>query len=127
MGYDERERRRLALEASIQNPLTEQRLRRAGVASGMHVLDLGCGVGDVSMIAARLEERYGRVTAVDTDESALENARHRAQQQGLDNIAFLCNDCHSFQPDSAFDAVIGRHILIHASNPLSLLQNRFHF
>jgi cyclopropane fatty-acyl-phospholipid synthase-like methyltransferase len=83
MGYDDRERRRLAIQASILNPFTEQLLRRAGVASGMRVLDLGCGVGDVSMIAARLVGRYGRVTAVDTDESALATAWQRAQQQSL--------------------------------------------
>ena len=34
MGHDDRERRRLALQASILNPLTEQLLRRAGISTG---------------------------------------------------------------------------------------------
>ena len=78
MGHDDRERRRLALQASIQNPITEQLLRRAGVASGMRVLDLGCGVGEVSIIAARLVGRRGQVTAVDIDDPALMIARQKA-------------------------------------------------
>ena len=47
MGHDDRERRRLALQASILNPFTEQLLRRAGISTGMHVLDLGCGIGEL--------------------------------------------------------------------------------
>src|SRR5262249_1123434 len=50
MGHDDRERRRLALQASILNPLTEQLLRRAGISTGTHVLDLGCGIGEVSLM-----------------------------------------------------------------------------
>jgi ubiquinone/menaquinone biosynthesis C-methylase UbiE len=46
MGHDDHERRRLALQATILNPFTEQLLRRAGISTGMHVLDLGCGIGD---------------------------------------------------------------------------------
>jgi hypothetical protein len=34
VGHDDRERRRLALQASILNPLTEQLLRRAGISTG---------------------------------------------------------------------------------------------
>jgi cyclopropane fatty-acyl-phospholipid synthase-like methyltransferase len=49
MGHDERERRRLTLQASIINPYTERLLMRAGISPGMHVLDIGCGVGEVSM------------------------------------------------------------------------------
>jgi cyclopropane fatty-acyl-phospholipid synthase-like methyltransferase len=51
MGHDDRERKRLAFQASILNPFTEQLLRRAGISSGMRVLDLGCGVGDLCLIA----------------------------------------------------------------------------
>src|SRR6476660_5273271 len=54
MGYDDRERRRLQLQASIINPVTEQLLRRAGLGVGMRVLDVGSGVGDVAILAARI-------------------------------------------------------------------------
>jgi cyclopropane fatty-acyl-phospholipid synthase-like methyltransferase len=56
MGYDDRERRRLQLQASIINPVTEQLLRRAGLGDGMRVLDVGSGVGDVAILAARIVE-----------------------------------------------------------------------
>jgi len=125
MGYDDRERRRLAIQASILHPFTEQLLRRAGVALGMSVLDLGCGVGDVSILAAQLVGPSGRVTAIDRDDSALATAQQRAQQQSLDNIVFVRADCHSYPSKESFDAVIGRHILIHTPAPISLMQASF--
>ena len=71
MGHDNRERRRLALQASILNPFTDHLLRRAGISASMRVLDIGCGVGDVSLLAARIVGRGGRVTSLDFDAQAL--------------------------------------------------------
>jgi len=81
MGHTDRERRRLALQASIQNPLTDSFLRRAGVSAGMRVLELGCGIGEVSLIAARLVGPHGGVHCIDIDEEALEIARGRVRSR----------------------------------------------
>ena len=35
MGHTDRERRRLSLQASVLNPLTEEFLRRAGISAGI--------------------------------------------------------------------------------------------
>ena len=123
MGHDDRERRRLLLQASILNPLTEQLLRRAGITSGMNVLDIGCGVGDVSLLAARLVGRDGRVTSVDVDPAALETLDARASAEGMKNIEGLQADIHGWKPGRRFDAVVGRHILIHSKDPLAVLRD----
>src|SRR5215470_15827424 len=67
MGHNDRERRRLALQAAVLNPLTDSFLRRAGVSAGMRVLDLGCGIGEVSLITARLVGPHGQVHGIDLD------------------------------------------------------------
>jgi SAM-dependent methyltransferase len=121
-GHNDRERRRLALQASILNPFTEQLLRRAGVASGMHVLDVGCGVGDLAIMAAQLVGHQGRVTALDLDQPALDIGRERAREKGLANVSFAHSNIDDYRPGRAFDAVIGRHILLHTANPLNALQ-----
>src|SRR5262245_7009412 len=122
MGHDDRERRRLALQASILNPLTEQLFRRAGVSSGMHVLDIGCGVGDVSLLAARLVGRAGSVTSVDIDPAALKTPEARASAEGMKHIDCIQADIHEWKPGRRFDAVVGRHILIHAKDPLAVIR-----
>jgi ubiquinone/menaquinone biosynthesis C-methylase UbiE len=123
MGNDDRERKRLALQASILNPFTEQLLRRAGISSGMRVLDLGCGVGDLCRVAARLVGYQGRVVAVDIDQPALATVQQRAHEHGLANISLVQSRIDEYRPDHPFDALIGRHILIHVPDPLHVLKS----
>src|SRR5215467_8656835 len=113
MGHTDRERRRLKLQASLLNPFTEPLFRRAGISPGMDVLDIGCGVGDVSLLVAGLVGRYGSVTSVDFDAAALEKLTARAAAQGAANIECVKADIHEWKPPRKFDAVVGRHILIH--------------
>jgi ubiquinone/menaquinone biosynthesis C-methylase UbiE len=122
MGHSPRERQRLAMQAAVQNPATEQLLRRAGITTGMRVLDLGCGVGDVSLLAARLVGRHGSVTGIDIDEGALEMARAQAREQGLHQVTFERCAIEELEADQHYDAVVGRHILIHAPYPLAVLE-----
>jgi 2-polyprenyl-3-methyl-5-hydroxy-6-metoxy-1,4-benzoquinol methylase len=117
MGHDDRERRRLSLQASILNPLSDQLLRRAGLSAGLRVLDIGCGVGELSMVAARLVGRRGSITGIDIDEGALTLAAQRAGEQGLNQVSFLHSDIATYRTDAPYDAVIGRHVLIHTPDP----------
>src|SRR5215471_8910341 len=108
MGHTDRERRRLALQAAILNPLTDSFLRRAGISAGMRVLDLGCGIGEVALIAARLVGPHGRVHGIDLDPAALESARNRIHSAGHDHVTFEPVDLEEHSPSAHYDAVIGR-------------------
>jgi len=72
------------------------------IKPGIHILDLGCGVGRHSLELAR---RGFKVTGVDRTKLYLEQASEKAAQEGL-NIEFIQEDMRTFcQPDT-FDAVI---------------------
>jgi SAM-dependent methyltransferase len=122
LGHTDRERRRLALQAQILNPLTENFLRRAGISAGMNVLELGCGVGDVSLIAARLIGPHGQLHGIDLDPAALEIARQRIHSAGYDHVTLEHADVDSHAPAKQYDAVIGRHILLHMKDALAVLK-----
>jgi len=122
MGHDDRERRRLSLQASILNPLTEQLLKRAGLSAGSRVLDIGCGVGEVSMLAARLVGDRGHVTGLDIDPGALAIASARAREQGLHHVHFAEGNVAVDRSGESYDAVVGRHILIHTPDPLAIIR-----
>src|SRR6476661_7066044 len=109
MGATEHERRRLSLQGSILNPLTDRFLRQAGLSVGMRVLDLGCGIGDISLIAARIVGPRGSVTGLDPDGAALDTAQARATKENLLQVNFEQITFEDYTTDRPYDAVVGRH------------------
>jgi ubiquinone/menaquinone biosynthesis C-methylase UbiE len=117
LGHSEQELARLERQAEIFSVETRDWLRRAGLKTGMRVLDVGCGVGDVSMIAAEMVGSTGAVLGIDNAASALPIATARATRAGYDWLRFAEADLFEFAPDEKFDAVIGRFILMHLPDP----------
>jgi ubiquinone/menaquinone biosynthesis C-methylase UbiE len=118
----ETEHQRLMRQAWLLEPLTERLFREAGIGDGMRVLDLGCGMGDVAMIAARLVGPSGRVVAVDRDDLVLAHASRRAEAAGFENIRFLKCDVADLPPSEPFDAAVGRLILAFVRDPVAILK-----
>lgn len=67
-----------------------------------HILDLGCGRGRHAINLAR---KGYRVTGIDLSEQAIQTARQKAQQQGLENIEFQVRDMRNPLP-TTFDAIV---------------------
>lgn len=67
----------------------EELLRALNITEGQAVLDAGCGDGYMAREFAKLVKSNGRVYAMDTDESAIENLRKNA---GTDIIQPLTGD-----------------------------------
>ena len=67
LGHSQREIQRLISQAAILQPVTERLLRSVKIGPGMHVLDLGCGAGDVSMLAAEFVGPTGLVVGSDSN------------------------------------------------------------
>jgi SAM-dependent methyltransferase len=88
----------------------------------MRVLDLGCGAGDVSMLAAEFVGPTGLVVGIDRNREVLTLAAERARAAGLRQISFEQTSVESFSSQQAFDLVIGRYILIHQSDPVGFLR-----
>lgn len=122
MGQSEHERQRLQWQGGVLGPLTERFLRGAGIAPGMHVLDVGCGVGDVSLLCAELIGPTGRVVGLDRDPAALDVARERARTAGMDHVTFVAGDAQAPPVDGPFDAVVGRLILMYLPDPDAALR-----
>jgi SAM-dependent methyltransferase len=58
------------------------------LASGEHVVDVGCGAGIDSLIAASMVGPNGRVIGVDMTPEMIAKAEASAQQAGATNVAF---------------------------------------
>jgi ubiquinone/menaquinone biosynthesis C-methylase UbiE len=122
LGYSENEFRRLKFQGELFRDFTEDVLRRAGIAPGMRVLDIGAGVGDVSLLAADLVGAAGEVLGIDRSEDALDVARRRAAAARHDNVRFAAAELDAFSTQRKFDAVIGRLILAYMPDPVATLR-----
>jgi ubiquinone/menaquinone biosynthesis C-methylase UbiE len=81
----------------------EEFFRRLGVAPGTRLLDVGCGTGQLALIAARMG---AQVTGCDIATNWLEKARERAAAEGLE-ITFEEGDAEALPyDDGEFDAVV---------------------
>ena len=122
MGYSEGERRRLMEQAAIYAASTRHLFAEVGLRPGMRVLDAGCGVGDVSMLAASIVDPGGSVVGVDADTQALGVAESRAQGAGLDHVRFVRADLREVSFEQPFDAVVGRFVLMYLGDPVDGLR-----
>jgi SAM-dependent methyltransferase len=123
LGNTDAEHERLIRQAIRLAPVTERFFREAGIGSGQQILDLGAGVGDVAMLAARLVGSSGKVVAIERDSHTINRARARAKEAGLDNIDFVQANISEYSTASMFDAVVGRYILQFLPNPVATLRS----
>src|SRR5574337_409103 len=93
LGYSAHESRRLVAQAALLADITKEALEKAGIGAGMRVLDLGCGPGDVSILAA-----------------------------SLDHVRFIRGELDAFDIEEEFDAIIGRFVLLYLRDPGGLLR-----
>jgi ubiquinone/menaquinone biosynthesis C-methylase UbiE len=122
LGHSAEELDRLIDQARFFGDLTEHLLRVAGLTPGMRVLDVGCGAGDVSFLAARLVGPQGTVIGVDKAAEAIDLARERARLAGLTNMEFVVMDAADVSLDQPVDALIGRLVLMYFTEPAAVLR-----
>jgi ubiquinone/menaquinone biosynthesis C-methylase UbiE len=123
LGYTNAEHDRLIRQAARIAPVTERLFRDAGIGPGQRILDLGSGVGDVAMLAARLVGPSGEVVGIERDASSIARAKARVAQAGLHNVSFTQTDADQIASGRPFDAAVGRFILMFLPDPVSVLRS----
>jgi SAM-dependent methyltransferase len=123
-GIGEDEVARLEVQGAAIAPATRMIFAEAGLRTGMRVLDLGCGAGDVTFVAADLVGPDGSVVGVDRSPDALAQARLRAGRRGLTQVQFIEGDINDPAPGGPFDAIVERLVLWLVPDPAALLRRQ---
>jgi ubiquinone/menaquinone biosynthesis C-methylase UbiE len=118
---DSEDAQRLQLQSRMLNPFTRRLLADIGVSRGMRVLDIGCGAGDLSLLAAEAVGEEGCILGVDSNADAIALAQARIEEVGFSQVSFQVADIHNLASTQQFDAIIGRLILQHVPDPEALL------
>ena len=122
LGHSEQELERLSRQAQVFEPFTHQLLRQAGITTGMRVLDVGCGGGDVALLVADLVGPTGEVVGADRAAEAIQRATMRAKARHTENVKFLEGDPTEMQFERPFDAVVGRLVLMYYPDPIDAVR-----
>jgi arsenite methyltransferase len=93
--------------AGVANPFSLGRL-----APGEDVLDMGCGAGTDTLVAAQMVAPGGRVTGIDMTPEMLSRARAAAAEMGATNVDFVEGDVEQLPfADKIVDVVISNGVI----------------
>jgi ubiquinone/menaquinone biosynthesis C-methylase UbiE len=97
-------------------------LIEAGIKSGFHVLDYGCGPGSYIMPLAELVGTTGKIYALDIHPLAIQMVRGLARKHNFTNVETILSDCDTGLSDTTIDAVLLYDTLhnLHALFPIPI-------
>lgn len=109
--------------AAAETAMLDTSCRRAEIADGMQVLDLGCGWGSLALWIAEHYPRAG-VVAVSNSATQRDTIEKRAAARGLRNLEVVTADVNSFDPGGAgrFDRVVSIEMFEHLRNWEAMLE-----
>jgi ubiquinone/menaquinone biosynthesis C-methylase UbiE len=97
-------------------------LANLGARRGMTVCDMGCGNGFYTLQLANMVGPRGRVLAVDIQPEMLVMLRHRAEQEGVDNITPILGSLHDPRiPANSVDLILLVDVYHEFSHPEQML------
>ncbi|GII30476.1 class I SAM-dependent methyltransferase [Planotetraspora mira] len=108
-----------AMNSGFNEPL----LAAASIGERDHVLDIGCGNGQITRLAARRAPQ-GRALGVDLSAPMLERARATAAEEAITNVTFEQGDAqvHPFA-HSAFDVAVSRFGIMFFTDSVAAFTN----
>ncbi|KFU78033.1 Methyltransferase domain-containing protein [Amycolatopsis lurida] len=95
----------------------------AGIGERDRVLDIGCGNGQVTRLAA-VRAPLGGATGIDLSAPMLATARARAEAEGVTNVLFEQGDVQVFPfGDGVFDVALSRFAVTFFADPIAAFAN----
>ena len=93
--------------AGVANPFSLGRL-----APGEDVVDIGCGAGTDTLVAAQMVAPGGQVIGIDMTPEMLSRARAAAAEMGSGNVGFVEGDVEKLPfPAESFDVAISNGVI----------------
>lgn len=117
--------KRLETQNQFLMEISTDHLKRAGLAKGQIVYDIGCGNGAMTEYLAKTVGSEGHVYACDSSLEQIAEARKRIAKQELTNVTFLNYDiCDAavWKNVQLADLVYMRFVLMHIKQPRQAIE-----
>ena len=119
LGHSDSELQRLIAQGRLFGDLTDDVFRRAGLAPGMRVLDIGRGRVVPRLAARRADGARHRSRSIRGCRGAGATARGGGEAE---QVRFVAADLATYRPEAPFDAVVGRLVLLYLPEPAAVLR-----
>ncbi|MFF8897155.1 class I SAM-dependent methyltransferase [Streptomyces lydicus] len=108
---------------AVNEGFDEPLLAAAGITGAHRTLDIGCGSGHTTRLAAH-RAPGGRALGLDLSGPMLAEARARAEREGISNVAFEQGDAQVY-PFAAgtFDSAVSRYGVMFFGDPVAAFGN----
>jgi SAM-dependent methyltransferase len=108
---------------ATSRPHTRRLFDAARITPSDRILDIGCGCGETTRMAARIAPE-GQVLGVDLSSRMLERARERSRDEGLTNVSFERADVQVYPfEEGTLDLAISRFGVMFFGDPIAAFQN----
>ncbi|MFD9292768.1 class I SAM-dependent methyltransferase [Streptomyces sp. NPDC060030] len=108
---------------AVNEGFNEPLLEAAAITATHRTLDLGCGSGQTTRLAAVRAPR-GSALGLDLSGPMLAEARARAEQDGVTNVSFTRGDAQVYPFEAgAFDAAISRYGVMFFADPVAAFRS----
>jgi len=97
-------------------------LAAASITATEHVLDIGCGSGAITRLAARAA-REGAALGIDLSEAMVERASDTARTEAVENVRFDVDDAQTRAFGAIYDCVISRFGVMFFDDPVAAFTN----
>jgi SAM-dependent methyltransferase len=106
---------------NLNDPANTPLLDAARIQSTDKVVDIGCGNGRLTRLAAR---RAAHALGIDLSAPMLERARASTSAEGLSNVSFVQGDAQVYAfEDAGLDAVLSRFGVMFFADPVAAFAN----
>ncbi len=85
----------------------------------LHILEVGCGDGSISLPLSTLG---ASITAFDIDPTLVDGLNKEIALANIRNISVFCQTAYAFQSDMLFDIVVASEVLEHVDFPEKLVR-----
>lgn len=108
---------------TVVSGINDELFAAAAIGQDAEVLDVGCGTGQTTRLAARTAH-HGHATGVDLSGPMLARAQATATEEGITNVRFEPGDAqvHPF-PEGGFDVAISRGGIMFFADPAAAFAN----
>ena len=97
-------------------------LKEAGINTGFHVLDYGCGPGSYLTAASAMAGKTGKIYALDAHPLAVRMVQKIVTRKHLQNLETILSDCKTGLPDNSLDIILLYDTLHSLENPDCVLE-----